>query len=107
MLQRWGMLAIGLGIGLIAGMNVGQVLVIPGLVAIAAGAGMVGFGSRGRGEPAEPSAPGTRPSSAGLGTRVEDLLRIAEAQAKDHVEDAERQAARIIADAREEATRLR
>jgi hypothetical protein len=32
MLKRWGMLVIGLGIGLIAGINVGPALLIPGLV---------------------------------------------------------------------------
>jgi len=111
MLKRWGMLMIGLGIGLIAGLNVGRVLLIPGLVAVAAGAAMVAAGGRTPVDlvqvPASPPAPDGKPTLSGLGTRVDGILRLAEDQAKDHREEAEREAAAIIAEARAEAARIR
>jgi hypothetical protein len=111
MLRRWGMLAIGLGIGLLAGINVGPALVFPGLVALAAGAAMIAFGGRTPVDlvqlPASPPDPDGKPTLSGLGTRVDDILRLAEDQAKDHRESAERDAAAIIAEARAEAARIR
>ena len=113
MLKRWGMLAIGLGIGLILGMNVDQDLLIPGLVAIAAGAAMVAAGGRTPVDLVQVPAPAQAPPDdagprlSGLGDRVTGILSLAEDQARDHRQEAEREAAAIIARAREEAGRIR
>ncbi|BEL05094.1 hypothetical protein Q0Z83_032850 [Actinoplanes sichuanensis] len=47
-----------------------------------------------------------RPTLAGLGTRVEDILRLAEEQADDHRAEAKREADAIIAAAKAEAQRI-
>jgi hypothetical protein len=111
MLKRWGMLVLGLGIGLIAGGQAGQALLVPGLVAVVAGAAMIGAGGRDPVDlvqvPASATAPAGEPRAAGLGNRVEEILRLAEDQARAHREAAEREAAAVIAEAREEAARLR
>ena len=108
MAKRWGMLAIGVGLGLLAGMRYGDVLLIPALVAVAGGAVLIAVRS---GAPAEVlgqvPAQDTRPTLAGLGTRVEQVLRLAEEQAADQLKEAERQAAVIIAEARADAARIR
>jgi hypothetical protein len=113
MLKRWGMLVIGLGIGLIVGPNVGRDLLIPGLVAVAAGVAMVAAGGRTAVDlvqvpPSSSLSPSEgEPKVSGLGDRVHDILRLAEDQARDHRAEAEREAAAIIAEARAEAARIR
>ncbi len=47
-----------------------------------------------------------RPTLAGLGTRVEQILALANQQAADHVATAQQQADRIIADAHRKASDL-
>ena len=108
MLKRWGMLAIGLGIGLILGMNVDQDLLIPGLVAVAAGAAMLALGGRAAPDLIQvpEQVPDGEPKLSGLGDRVHGILRLAEDQARDHLAEAEREAAAIIAKARAEAARI-
>ena len=108
MLKRWGMLAIGLGIGLLVGLNVGRDLLIPGLVAVAAGVAMVAAGGRTAPDLVQvpERVPDTEPKLSGLGDRVHDILRLAEDQARDHRAEAEREAAAIIAKARAEAARI-
>ena len=112
MAKRWGMLAIGLGLGLLAGMLYGEVLLIPALVAVTGGAVLVAARGRAPAQvlgqvPAQVPAQRDRPTLAGLGTRVDQVLRLAEDQAKDHLREAERQAAEIIAEARADAARIR
>jgi len=101
------MLLTGLGIGAIGGAYlhaaaarwVGLVLVVVGIgVAIASGPPA----------PALPADPAVRPAKArpdlvGLGSRVEQVLRLAEEQASVHRAEAKREAERIVADARAKA----
>lgn len=51
--------------------------------------------------------PSDEPLYAGLGTRVEKILRLAEAQAEQMLETARAEAAAIIANAEREAARIR
>ena|SRR5690242_4919892 len=100
------MLLIGLGIGATGGaylhaaaLWVGLVLVIVGIgVAIASGPPAPALPADSAVRPAKP-----RPDLAGLGSRVEQVLRLAEEQANVHRADAKREAERIVADARAKA----
>lgn len=48
----------------------------------------------------------SRPTPRGLGTRVEEILRLAEQQAEDHRAAARREADEIVAAARREAEEI-
>ncbi|MEV0900018.1 hypothetical protein [Actinoplanes sp. NPDC049802] len=96
-----GLFLVGVGAGLAGGAMAG-----PGALTAAAVPVLVGMALlilKGRSEP-EGTRPG--PVLSGLGTRVHDILRLAEDQAADHVAEARRQADRIVADARAKARRI-
>jgi vacuolar-type H+-ATPase subunit H len=48
-----------------------------------------------------------RPTLSGLGTRIEQIMQLAEQQANDHLKDKRREADRIIAAAEKEARKIR
>jgi hypothetical protein len=101
-LRRWSILTIGLGVGLFAGSQLassraqetalwaGVAATVIGLVLFAASA------------PESPEEPADehghrRPVAAGLGPRVEEILRLAEQQAADHLRQAEKDARKVRA----------
>lgn len=98
-------LVVGLGFGAVAGRFIGPAAVWLGLVLAVAGIATA-LVSPPESLPGRPSAlrPGRdRPTLAGLGTRVEEILRLAERQAEDHRATARREAEEIVAAARSEA----
>jgi hypothetical protein len=112
-----GLLVFGVGLGALGGTPAGRPVAIG---AVAVGLVLIAIGGRPRagsliedakdsretGSIGDARAPSARPTLAGLGTRVEDILRLAEEQAADHRAAAEREAAAIIAAARAEAQRI-
>nr|WP_206024857.1 hypothetical protein [Micromonospora zingiberis] len=113
-------LLFGLGCGAAGGILLGEVAIWPALVAILAGVTMTAFGSSAPTLSAEghlagaDRAPAPRrvrtfqladdgPTLAGLGTRVEQILELAEEQADDHRNEAKRESEGILAAARAEA----
>lgn len=123
MRRSWALLPIGLGLGLGAGLLADPaegsgtstalqwtaigLLALGVLVAIVSG-----------GEAPDPTEPVPDPGKpvrakparrratadlAGLGRRVDDILRLAEEQAEDHLREARAEAARIVAEARTRA----
>ncbi|GIE30442.1 hypothetical protein Ait01nite_034870 [Actinoplanes italicus] len=111
-MKRWGVFLIGGGCGLATGASAGDPAVIPGLVAAALGAALLALGGRSQGARLiEDATAGDvkktpRPTLSGLGTRVEDILRLAEEQAHAHVAAAEDEARQIVARANAEARRI-
>ncbi len=104
------MLLTGLGLGAIAGGYLHTAAAWTGLALLMVGVGMAlaGRSRRPVDAPASPADPkrepaAERPGLPGLGTRVEQILRLAEKQADDHRAKAAREAQRIVADARAEA----
>ena len=100
------MLLIGLGIGAIGGAYLHAAALWVGLVLVVVGIGVAM--ASGPPAPALPADPAVRPAKArpdlvGLGSRVEQVLRLAEEQANVHRADAKREAERIVADARAKA----
>lgn len=100
-------LLIGSGVGAAAAAVLGEAVLWLGV--LAALAGVVVWFAVGReasprlGAP-QPDRPGEDPPTLrGLGTRVEQVLQLAEQQADDHREAAQQDAERIVADARAEA----
>ena len=106
MRRSWALLPVGFGLGLGAGLLADPaegsgtstalqwaavgLLALGVLIAIVAG-----------GDTPDPSEPDPeRPALAGLGSRVEDILRLANEQADDHLRAAREEAARIVAEAR-------
>jgi hypothetical protein len=102
-----GLFLFGAGAGAIAGVSAGR----PAMP-FAIGAAVVGLilavaGSVWRtGDLIGDASAPDRPALAGLGTRVEQILRIAEEQADDHRAEARREADAIIAAAHAEARRI-
>jgi hypothetical protein len=104
------MLPVGLGLGAIAGAYLHMTAAWTGLALIMVGIGVaIAGGSRTAdgtasilADPGREPAAG-RPGLRGLGTRVEQILRLAEMQANDRRAIAEREARRIVADAQAEA----
>ena len=114
-MKRWGLVLFGAGAGAVAGVQAGRVALLPALAALVAGLLLLAVGARsgprdlvadaaaartapvGR-DDALSAAPGG-PSPAGLGARVEEILRRAEEQAAATVAAARETAARIVAEA--------
>jgi hypothetical protein len=97
-------LLVGLGVGIVAGAYLGAAAVWPGVVIGLVGVALSFVRSRETavGPDAAVSPPDERPGLAGLGTRVEQILRLAEEQADGHRATAER----TLAEARAEADRI-
>jgi len=101
------MLLIGLGIGAIGGAYLHAAAALwLGLVLVVVGIGLAI--ASGPPAPALPADPAVRPAKArpdlvGLGSRVEQVLRLAEEQAGVHRAEAKGEAERIVADARAKA----
>jgi hypothetical protein len=112
-----GVLLLGVGGGVIVGVQAGRSVMVPAIVALVLGVVLLSFGVRRRGGDLVGDATATRAATAGdagvapsfknLGSRVEHVLKLAEDQAADHIAEAEATAARIVADARAEADRLK
>jgi hypothetical protein len=102
MRKTLGLLTLGLGLGLGAGMLAGPGPVWPALVLIGLGALLliVGIGGAPDLVGEQPVAEAGQPVAAGLGTRVEAILELAEQQAAATVREAQEEAGRIVADAR-------
>ncbi|RIV41405.1 hypothetical protein D2L64_01510 [Micromonospora radicis] len=113
-------LLFGFGFGAIGGILLGEVAIWPALVVILAGGTMTVFGSSAPTLSAEAHLDGADrapvprrirgfqladdgPTLAGLGTRVEQILQMAEEQAADHRNEAKRESEGILAAARAEA----
>ncbi|AGZ44749.1 hypothetical protein AFR_32455 [Actinoplanes friuliensis DSM 7358] len=96
-----GALTLGLGAGLGIGMLGGRALGWPALVLLGIGAALLimSIGDAPRPAEAQPARP-ARPALAGLGERTEQILKLAEEQAEDHVRQAREEARRIVAEAR-------
>jgi membrane-bound ClpP family serine protease len=93
------LLAFGLGLLVHATATVGYVVGGLGLALL--------IGSRfAKSEPSAPATDAGRPPLAGLGTRVEQILRLADQQATERVVEAQRKADKIIADAEAKASDL-
>jgi hypothetical protein len=98
-------LLVGLGVGAVGGAYLGAAAIWPGVVVGVAGATL----SLVRSSPTAVSGeaavrpPGERPTLSGLGTRVEQIIRLAEEQADDHRATAEREAERLLSEARSAA----
>jgi hypothetical protein len=104
---------LGGGLGLIVGEAAGEPAAVTGLVVLVLGLALRVAGARsgsrdlvGDAMASRPWGPGDKPSFAHLGTRVEQILSLAEEQAADHVAQAKVEADRILADARAEAGRI-
>src|SRR4051794_28589805 len=112
-MKRWGVLLLGAGLGLVVGEGVGEAAALPGLIVAVLGLLLLIAGRRsgsrelvGDAMAARPWGPDDKPSFAHLGTRVEQILSLAEEQAGDHVVQAKAEADRILADARAEAGQI-
>jgi hypothetical protein len=95
-------LLIGLGIGAVGGAVLGAGAVWPGLVVGVVGVGLSLAGSKPAdvGGEAAVQPPSEHPTLAGLGSRVEQIIRLAEEQADDHRTRAEREAELMLSEAR-------
>ncbi|WP_199737083.1 hypothetical protein [Micromonospora solifontis] len=95
-------LLVGLGVGAVGGAQIGAAAVWPGVAVGVAGVALAFFRSSPDAVSDETAAQSTdgRPTLSGLGTRVEQILRLAERQADDHRATAEREAERILSEAR-------
>ena len=99
-------LALGFGSGLAVGVGtrtfvIGAVLVV--LAVVATAVTVPPLRSSPAPAPADASVPGGPPTLEGLGTRVEQILRLAEEQAGDRLREAERDAELIRAAAHRQA----
>jgi hypothetical protein len=109
------MLLIGLGAGIAIAPYLGSGAVWAAGVGIVLGLGLLLVGTPepptlGAGQPDQPDMgdrrTGKKPAAvhlAGLGTTVEQILRLAEEQAMDHREEARRKAEQLLSEARAEA----
>lgn len=98
-------LLVGLGAGAVGGAYLGPAVLWSAVFVAAVGIALSFVGSSERppgSQPANRSA-GDRTTPANLGTRVEQILRVAEEQAEDHRDRARREAERILDEARSEA----
>ncbi|MFC4070417.1 hypothetical protein [Actinoplanes subglobosus] len=121
-MKGWGLLVFGAGVGALGGALTGRVSIPVAIGGVVAGLILIMLGSRPRTgsliddarSPATATRVGAgpsprkadRPTLAGLGNRVEDILRLAEEQAADHRAEAKRDADAIIAAAHAEAQRI-
>jgi hypothetical protein len=111
-MKGWSLFLIGVGAGGMAGVQAGDWAMLPALAAVVAGLLLLAVSSRSRTrdlvqDATVTAAPPARdkPSLAGLSSRVEGILQLAEEQAADHIAEAEAKATRIVAEARAEAER--
>ena len=113
-MKAWSLLLIGVGVGVMVGVQVGGPAMLPALVAVIAGLLLLAVNARSRtrdlvrdATAARTATPAreSRPSLAGLGSRVEGILKLAEEQAADRIAEAEATATEIVARARAEAER--
>jgi hypothetical protein len=109
-MRVFGAILFGLGCGVAVSSASGVDLLWPGVIAVAVGLGLLMAGART--EPAtldgtRPEGDRRRPTLAGLGTRVEQILQLAEEQANDHRAEARREAEAILAAAHAEAAEIR
>lgn len=98
-------LMVGLGVGAVGGAQAGAAAVWPAVIVGLAGVALSFVRSRPTAAGGEAAVPSTdeRPTLAGLGTRVEQIIRLAEEQADDHRATAEREAERLLSEARSAA----
>jgi hypothetical protein len=102
-----GLFLSAVGAGAIAGVSAGRPAMPFAIGAVVVGLIVAVAGSLSRtGDLIEDASGADRPTLAGLGTRVEQILRIAEEQADDHRAEARREADAIIAAAHAEARRI-
>ncbi|MET0492136.1 MAG: hypothetical protein ABW000_03300 [Actinoplanes sp.] len=108
MRRSWALLPVGLGLGLGAGLladpaeGSGTSTALQGaaigLLALGVLVAIVSGGDAP--DPTKPAVDPARPTLAGLGERVEDILRLANEQADDQIRAAREEAARIVAEAK-------
>jgi hypothetical protein len=107
-MRRWSIFAVGIGIGLFAGAQLASSKAAETALwvgAVASVIGMVTFVASGSEQAgAEPAAPGGNPlpggpvhGGAGVGQRVDQVLRLAEEQAEDLLREARRKAHEVHA----------
>ncbi|WP_173061436.1 hypothetical protein [Phytohabitans houttuyneae] len=97
---------VGLGVGAAAGPSLGAAAVWSGVAVAAVGVvlSLLGSTEPAPGDGAERQGRNPqRPTLSGLGTRVEQVLELAEEQAADHRAEARREAEEIVTTARREA----
>jgi hypothetical protein len=105
-MRAFGLLVLGLGLGLGAGFLAARSSDSPAVVWLAAGLVVAGLAlvAASRGSAARPApSENEKPALAGLGTRVEQILALAEDQAADRIRSAEQEAERIVAEAHRRA----
>ncbi|MEV6932749.1 hypothetical protein AB0M46_50795 [Dactylosporangium sp. NPDC051485] len=97
-MRRWSMLTIGLGVGLFAGSQLASSRAQTTAVWAGVAATVVGLIMFAASQP-ESACPQDQdqPPADGLGGRVEQILRLAERQAAEHLRDAEKQARKVHA----------
>ena len=115
MRRSWGLLPVGLGLGLGAGLladpaagsgtSTALQWVAIGLLALGVLVAIVSGGdapdpTKPAPDPTKAAVDPARPALAGLGERVQDILRLANEQAEDHLREAREEAARIVAEAK-------
>lgn len=113
-MNRWGVFLFGAGFGVAAAATAGQSALVPGVVVGVVGLLLLGVGGRRAGGNLVEDATaahdgvkkGDKPTLSGLGTRVEEILSLAQEQAAEHVRAANDEAAHIVADARAKAKRI-
>ncbi|WP_155372122.1 hypothetical protein [Catellatospora vulcania] len=108
--QRWSTAFAWLGTGTLVGVHAGGVALWVGVGLLGAGL-LLTLAGPGSGADLLPGPAGirsdTRPGLDGLGTRVQQILRLAEEQADDHLAEARKEALKIVAAAHADAARLR
>jgi hypothetical protein len=120
-MKGWSLFLVGVGVGVLVGVQAGESATLPAIVAVVAGLILLAVSARSRthdlvrdataaraataGSDTAPEPARDRPSLQGLGSRVEGILKLAEEQAADHIAKAEATATRIVAQARAEAER--
>lgn len=98
-------LLLGLGVGAVGGAYLGSAAVWFGIVAAVVGVGLSLTSSRPAtvGGEARVQSPSEGAELSTLGSRVEQILRLAEEQAENHRSNAKREAERTLSKARSEA----
>lgn len=123
MMKGWSLFLIGVGGGAMVGVQMGESVSLPALVAVIGGLVLLSVTARSRtrdlvrdATAARTTMAGSdtalepardRPSLVGLGSGVERILKLAEDQAAEHIAEAKATAAQIVAQARAEAERTK
>ncbi|WP_328472602.1 hypothetical protein OHA21_10340 [Actinoplanes sp. NBC_00393] len=103
-MMRWGLVLLGAGGGMILGVQVGESAMLPAYAAVVLGLALLAA-ARSRPRDLIADARVKERPVLNLGSRVEDILKLAEEQAADTVAEARSEADRIVAEARAEAAR--